>query len=456
MRHRPLALLICSGAVGTALSWFVAQHSLLGARWGFFIPLTGWVAVGLAGGWAARRVPNQRAALIAVLVLAATSRLAAASGTTPSVSDDLYRYGWDAHVQTSGIDPYRYPPSAPQLLALRTPPFFPSPGGCAHIGKQPGCTTLNRPAARTIYPPVAEAWFDLVSLATPGHDVRRWQIAGGAVDLAAIGAMMVGLRRLGREPTEAAWYALSPIPIVEFAGNGHVDGLGLLLLLAALLALQRGRRAIAGLFIGLASMVKLYPAVAAVACWRKGRWPMAITAAAVCVASYAPHVAVAGARVVGYLPGYLKEEHYGNAARFLLIGALPLPGPVVTALAATLIAGAAFWAVRSDVDPAVGSAALLATAVLVATPVQPWYAVGLGGIGIIVGAPWLMAPASLAEIYYATVILDDPHQVAVGRVCYGLALLGVASATIVARRSRRPPLDAEGAVELPATLTTWS
>ena len=440
MRRWPLAVLIGSGAVGTALSWFVAQHSLLGARWAFFAPLALWLVVWLVGARAAHRVTRRRTALIGVVVLAAAMRLAAASGTTPSISNDLYRYGWDAHVQLSGIDPYRYPPFAPQLQAQRVPPFFPSPAGCHRIGQAPGCTTLNRPEARTIYPPAAQAWFDLVSVLSPGRDVRQWQLAGAAVDMAVIALMAVGLRRLGRDPVDAAWYALSPVPVVEFAGNGHVDGLALLLLVAALLALQRGRRATAGLLLGLATMFKLYPAIAVAACWRRGRWRLVLAAAAVCVVGYAPHVAVVGAQVVGYLPGYLREEHYANAARFLLVGVLPLPDPVITALASILVLASVVWAIRTDRPPATGLAVLLSVAVLVTSPVQPWYAVTLAGIGAWLGAPWLMAPAVLAEVYYAAVILDEPHQVAVGRICYGVALAVVLSATVVSRRGGGAPM----------------
>ncbi|HEX9017253.1 MAG TPA: hypothetical protein VF960_14780, partial [Chloroflexota bacterium] len=41
--------------------------------------------------------------------------------TTPSLSDDVYRYVWDGKVIAAGIDPYAYPPAAPELSALRDP-----------------------------------------------------------------------------------------------------------------------------------------------------------------------------------------------------------------------------------------------------------------------------------------------------------------------------------------------
>src|ERR1041385_1101063 len=39
--------------------------------------------------------------------------------TTPSLSDDIYRYSWEGRAQRAGISPYEYPPSAPELVFLR-------------------------------------------------------------------------------------------------------------------------------------------------------------------------------------------------------------------------------------------------------------------------------------------------------------------------------------------------
>jgi hypothetical protein len=422
-----------------ALSWFLAQHSLVGARWRFVLVAALWAVPWLAGAWAAQRIGSRRVALGLILVFTIGLRLAAATGDTPSISSDLYRYGWDAHVQLSGMDPYRYPPNAPQLRGLRSPGWWPSPAGCAQIGKKPGCTTINRANVRTIYPAVAEAWFDVVSLAYPGRSASLpWQLAGGLVDDATVVALIVLVGRTGRDPRQVAWYALSPVPVIELAANGHVDGLALFLLVAALLALQRDRRGLAGMFIGLATMVKLYPAIAGVAALRGGRLRTVVVAAATCVVTEAPHVLVVGAHVLGYLPGYLSEEHYDSGTRFLLLGVVPLHGKAITGLAVLCVVAACAWVVRAGWEPGAALACLLAVVILVATPVQPWYAVSLAGVGAAVGASWLVLPAIAGEVYYATVILDDPHQVGYGRLCYGLALVGIA-AFAWARRRTAPP-----------------
>ena len=441
-RRWALPLLLGTGAGGVTLSWAVAQHSLLGARWSFIWLVVAWVPLWLAAGWAAIRVET-RVTLAAVLLLAVALRLAAASGTTPSVSNDLYRYTWDAHVQLAGVDPYRYPPDAPQVVGLRpSSDVWPAPSICQHLGRSSGCTLLNRPGDRTIYPPVAEAWFVVVHVFTLGSGGSRpWQLAAGLVDDLTIVLIALALRGQRRDPRQVAWYALSPLAVIELAGNGHVDGLALLLLVAAVLALRRDRRGWAGILIGLAAMVKLYPAVAVVAWWRQGRARMALAAAAVCVIAYLPHVVAVGTRVLGYLPGYLQEEHYTSGSRFLLLGTLGLPGRATTALAILIVAGVTAQVARAGYEPASGLAVVLATLILVTTPVQPWYAVTVAGLGALAGLPALVVLGLAAEPYYAAIILDDPHQIAAGRISYGVALvLVIAFGLVVRQRQGRRPV----------------
>lgn len=49
------------------------------------------------------------------------------------------------------------------------------------------------------------------------------------------------------------------------------------------------------------------------------------SSAGVVVVAYLPHVAAVGAGVVGYLPGYLREERYDQGGRYLVAGLLGLP-----------------------------------------------------------------------------------------------------------------------------------
>src|SRR5262249_58083538 len=67
----------------------------------------------------------------------------------PLLSTDIYRYIWDGKVQAAGINPYRYFPTHDALGHLRDATILPR---------------INRSDyAVTIYPPVAEFFFLLVT-----------------------------------------------------------------------------------------------------------------------------------------------------------------------------------------------------------------------------------------------------------------------------------------------------
>ena len=91
--------------------------------------------------------------------------------------------------------------------------------------------------------------------------------------------------------------------------------------------------------------------------------------------------------MLGYLPGYLKEEHYTSGSRFVLLGILGLPGPVTTALAVAVVAAVTVHVARAGYEPAAGLVAVLGALILVTTPVQPWYAVTVAGLGALAGLP---------------------------------------------------------------------
>jgi hypothetical protein len=403
------------GTSGIFMSWSVAAHTLGGARWHFVELIALWVPAWLVGVWGVRRLPA-RWALVTMLVFAALLRLAAATGTTASISNDAQRYAWDAHVQLSGTDPYRYPPVAPQLAHLSTPEFSPS--------------ALNHKRDRTVYPAVAEAWFVVVEVTASvltghgwdggGGGYRPWQLAGGLVDDLAIVLMILVLRAQRRDPRLAAWYALCPVAVIEFAGNGHVDGVALALLLGALLALRHNRPALAGVLIGAAIMVKVYPGAALVAGWRQGRWRMALPAVVVITISETPHVIAVGTRVLGYLPTYLSREQY------TLLTLLHLPIGATTVVAIACLLAAMTLVFLRPMSPEMGLAVILIVLIEVTSPVQPWYAVAIAGIAVVAGAPLLLTVPLAGEAYYAAALLDAHHQVAVGRLAYGIPVAALA------------------------------
>jgi hypothetical protein len=162
----------------------------------------------------------------------------------PVLSDDVYRYLWDGKVLLHGINPYRYPPNAPELAGLRDAlwPF------------------INHPELPTIYPPLCMLVFAWVAWITP--TVLTWKVAVVCLDLLAGYAFMRALEVRGKPRSRVALYLWHPLVLLELAGNGHVEALGLLFVGLAFWAWAKQKPLATGLSLGLGGMVKFLPWVA--------------------------------------------------------------------------------------------------------------------------------------------------------------------------------------------------
>lgn len=408
------------------------QPGIIGRRYELLNEIMLWWAVFALGAACVLRAPV-KAAVGLVVVVAIALRLAALAPVAP-LSDDLYRYAWDGEVQAAGIDPYRYPPLAPELAELREEWLWPGTAECQQVyNREAGCTRINRPAGRTIYPPAAQVWFRGLAAVLPA-DVRdvAYQGAGLVVDLAVLAVLLALLLRWGRDPRWLVLYAWSPVSVLEAVQNAHVDGLAVLLTLLALAAV-RARPVLAAGVLALATLVKLYPALLLVVLARRGRRVVAAAGAvfvAVVGLAYAPHVLAVGARVLGYLPDYLLEEDYTDGGRFLLLGALGLSGTAASVGAALVLLATLVTVLRrSDLVETPDRAALVLIGVLllVTTPVQPWYALTVAVLAALTGRwSWLLVAAA-GYPYFFSVILAGAAE-PTGRISYGLAAAGVAAA----------------------------
>lgn len=213
----------------------------------------------------------------------------------PTLTDDVYRYVWDGRVQAHGISPYRYPPNSPELFYLRDSDIYPS---------------INRKPAVTVYPPAAEASFFLLWRIWPDN-VHWFQAAMAAGGLLA-GTLLMGLLKdLGYSHTHALVFIWSPLLVFETAHAAHVDGLVLPFLVGAWWARVRNRDALTGFLLGVATAMKLYPALLLPFLWRpqhpKGRLSMPLTFAGAITIFYVPYLLTAETSVLGYLPLYFKE-----------------------------------------------------------------------------------------------------------------------------------------------------
>jgi hypothetical protein len=252
-----------------------------------------------------------RATLWIVLGFAVTMR-GMVLFTRPYLSTDIYRYVWDGIVQHAHISPYRYAPGDPALAVLQVK----YPGIFQHINR--------RDYAHTIYPPVAQMIYWLVTLFSPTAQAMKLAMFG--FECVTAGALIALLRRMGRRTTDVLLYAWCPLLVWEIGSAGHIDAAILAFVALALLFRYREQPVMTGLFLGMAVMTKFYPLILLPALWRRGDWKMPATLVGVCAAGYAAY-ASAGKLVFGFLGGYAKEEGIDSGTRYFLLDyAQGLPG----------------------------------------------------------------------------------------------------------------------------------
>jgi hypothetical protein len=226
----------------------------------------------------------------------------------PKLSDDMYRYVWDGRVQASGVNPYLYAPDAPELATLRDRSIWP---------------LINRKDAVTVYPAGAELAFAASWRISPDN-VHGFQVIMAGGDLLAGLTLVALLRALGRNPLWVLIYLWSPLVIFETAHAAHIDGLVLPLLVGAWLARIKGRDALTGLLLGVATAMKLYPILLLPVLWRMrdpaGGFRPAYSSPLAFLAGfllpYMPYLS-AGTGVIGYLPNYVNEQFNRGAAYFI-------------------------------------------------------------------------------------------------------------------------------------------
>ena len=352
---------------------------------------------------------------------------------TPTTSDDDFRYAWDAKVQLHGTDPYRYTPSAPQLAPLRESWQFGAPNHCQHAFPG-GCTSINRPTVHTIYPPVAEAAFVVLRLVSFGGHGEHLplQLAAGLGSLAVAWLLLRSATRRGR-PWLAAVWAWCPVVVTEYANNAHIDWLAVLLVVAAFATPVVRRTGWAAALVGAAIAVKLYPGLVLPSLMRRRPVVAVASALGVVAVSYVPHVLAVGSGVIGFLPGYLKQEDYGSGQRLLLISKI-MPTAAATVVGAVIVAAVGLWAWRrGDPErPEASAVVVVGVTFLVFTPGFGWYSGLLVALVAMSGAlEWLPLCFAATLVYlhhpaHASVTyLVAGLLVALGATCCAGALMSV-------------------------------
>lgn len=318
----------------------------------------------------------------------------------PQLSDDIYRYQWDGSNLLQGINPYA---AAPSKVA-------PTP---ALSGVH---SRINHPEYVTIYPPAAQMVF--AAGAALKRDVTGIKGFLVLLDMSLCALLILLLRRLELPVWLAVLYAWNPLPVLEIAGSGHVDGAGLTMLIGSfcLLAVHRkndstdGTRhwlyLLSGALMAGAGLVKLFPFMLTpvlfllVPAGRRRYFIAGFLAALVTIVlPFLPHLI----NITGSLNTYARNWEFagfafnslrgitgsGTYARLILLFLFLL---VYIAIIFRLVQG-----IRHDESPitrarrALQACYAIAMAFLLLTPtLHPWYALCL-----VVFLPFCPGPAGL-------------------------------------------------------------
>ncbi len=271
----------------------------------------------------------------------------------PGPDDDIHRYLWDGRVQRLGYNPYTVIPADPALAGLHTPETH----------------GLNNPEVPSPYPAGAQLFFRAV---TAIHEsIFAFKIAFVVCDFAIVLLLLNMLRRSDQGEHWVLAYAWHPLLATNVAGSGHVDIVGVLLLLASVVALVHRWRAVAAMSFGLAVSVKFLPIVLLPLYWKRVRIRDGALAAIVVGLLYVPFLNH-GRIPIGSLGTYVQRFRFNDPV-FATLERVTAP-QVVAGLAVLVGFLTAIWMRRKSAEGSLDAFAWpMAASLLCAPVVYPWY-----------------------------------------------------------------------------------
>ena len=227
--------------------------------------------------------------------------------TYPTLSSDVFRYMWDAHVAVNGVSPYAYPISAAQLDWLDIP--FRAQVDHAYMA--------------TPYMPAAQWFFAAIALLYPLEPLS-FQTAAILFDLSTAFILSRLLALAGLPAHRLLIYLWNPLVIVETAQGAHVDALMVTLMMLAVYAIcsrtnspapapQDARPApgaapppfsvLTPALLALATLTKLIPLLLTPLFWWRWNWGSRLLYAYLVIAMLVSPALRAGWGVTGELDG---------------------------------------------------------------------------------------------------------------------------------------------------------
>lgn len=171
--------------------------------------------------------------------------------TTPTLSDDYFRFVWDGQLQVNNMNPYAYPPSE---IASITDSTLQMKGLDSSL-----YANLNSKDYFSIYPPAAQAFFYLTAVWADNNfqlQILLLKILFFIPDFLVILLLPGLLQRFGKKPNWSLLYILNPLIIIELTGNIHMESGIISFSFLALYFFSRQRMLLSAILLGIALSFK--------------------------------------------------------------------------------------------------------------------------------------------------------------------------------------------------------
>jgi hypothetical protein len=208
-----------------------------------------------------------------------------------AAADDIYRYIWEGHLQTQGINPYRLTPDATALIPSRIPIW----------------ELINNKSVPAIYPPLIQIVNALLYLLF--GTATGFKLGFILLDGMVMWAIIRLLGQRAENPARVIYYAWNPLVVVEIAGHGHFEALVVGTLLWAAYFASTTKRLSTVFWFAASTLSKFYSLLMLPFFWRRSRSYYWLLLPVFCLLAYLPYLSAGFTLFTGL-------QTYGSKWRF--------------------------------------------------------------------------------------------------------------------------------------------
>jgi alpha-1,6-mannosyltransferase len=174
--------------------------------------------------------------------------------STPTLSDDFYRFIWDGSLLLNSINPFGFLPTEVLENGL-----IESTPNNKHL-----LQSMNSPAYYSVYPPILQFIFYIAVKFSFGSNLIAIMILRLFIVSAEIGSIIFIKKILvhfNLNPLKALIYWLNPLVVIELTGNLHFEGVMIFFVLAAFYFLLKNKLNISAIVLAISIATKLIPLI---------------------------------------------------------------------------------------------------------------------------------------------------------------------------------------------------